>query len=238
MAEMLLINPGHRPKKRKTKRASPAQRAARAKFAAMARARRKNPAKSVAARRRRRSNPILSAVRSRTRRRSNPIKLGGMMGGYMTMIQAAFVQGAGAVAFDVAHGQIARFLPDSLKRTPGSVGVGDAVKAVITAALGKLLAKPTRGLSLKAAQGSLTVQAHGIIASMVPATLTLGYAAPGRVIQGNSRVGPNVRSGYVGAYTPPGATPMLNAYTRPGATQLLSGSRGSALAREGVTNFR
>lgn len=236
MAEMLLINPRRR-RKAKRKTASPAQRAARAKFAAMARARRKNPAASVAARRRRK-NPILSAVRSRTRRRSNPIRMGGMMSGYMGMIQAAFVQGAGAVAFDVAHGQIARFLPDSLKRTPGSVGVGDAVKAVITAALGKLLAKPTRGLSLKAAQGSLTVQAHGIIASMVPSTLALGYAAPGRVIQGNSRVGPNVRSGYVGAYTPPGVTPMLNAYTRPGATQLLSGSRGSALAREGVTNYR
>lgn len=235
MAEMLLINPRRRKAKRKG--ASPAQRAARAKFAAMARARRKNPAKSVAARRRRK-NPILSAVRTRARRRSNPIRMGGMMGGYMTMIQAAFVQGAGAVAFDVAHGQIARFLPDSLKRTPGSVGVGDAVKAVITAALGKLLAKPTRGLSLKAAQGSLTVQAHGIIASMVPSTLALGYAAPGRVIQGNSRVGPNVRSGYVGAYAPPGVTPMLNAYTRPGATQLLSGSRGSALQREGVTNYR
>ena len=158
------------------------------------------------------------------------------------MIKAAMIGGAGAVAIDVAMGQINRFLPASLQRVPGKVGVGDAVKAAITVVLGRLLAKPTRGLSNQMAQGALVVQAHQLIAGFVPASMTLGYGVPARVVNMSNRVGP-VRNGNpaVGAYTRPGSTPLLSqrvgAYLRPGSTPMLSGLRGTAQQREGVTPY-
>ena len=151
----------------------------------------------------------------------------------MGAIQNALVQGAGAVAFDIAHGQIQRFLPAMLVPVPGRVGLGDLVKAAITVFVGQTLSGPTRGLSVKAATGALTVQAHGLIRSFVPSTLPLGYAVPGQVAQGMARVGPNRAIVGVGRYTAPGATPLLNRYTAPGATPLLNAAR-TARAREGV----
>lgn len=243
MAEMLLINPKKRRKARRAGRTA-AQRRATAKLVAMNRrrsrpGRRRNPvAAAVPAmnpRRRRmarRSNPIRAAVR---RRRSNPI--GGRFGVGMVMrqVQDALVQGGGAVAMDLIYGQVQRFLPAMLQRTPGSIGLGDATKAVITVALGHFLSPLTRGMSRRAATGALTVQAHGIIAGLLPSTMTLGYAQPGRVVQGQSRIGPNrSMTGQMGAYVRPGATPLLNAYSQPGAmTPLLNGA-GRARMREGV----
>jgi len=242
MAEMLLINPKKRRKARRAGR-SAAQRRATAKLVAMnrrrGRGRRRNPGVAVPAmnpmRRRvaRRSNPI-RAVR---RRRSNPIG-GGRFGVNLIMrqVQDALVQGGGAVAMDLIYGQVQRFLPNMLQRTPGSIGLGDATKAVITVALGHFLSPLTRGMSRRAATGALTVQAHGIIAGLLPSTMTLGYAQPGRVAYGNARIGPNrgITAGNMGAYTRPGATPLLNAYSQPGAmTPLLNGA-GRARMREGV----
>lgn len=239
MAEMLLINPKKRRKARRAGR-SAAQRRATAKLVAMnrRRGRRRNPGAVVPAmnpmRRRvaRRANPI-RAVR---RRRSNPIGGGRFgVGLIMRQVQDALVQGGGAVAMDLIYGQVQRFLPAMLQRTPGSIGLGDATKAVITVALGHFLSPLTRGMSRRAATGALTVQAHGIIAGLLPSTMTLGYAQPGRVVQGNSRIGPNrAITGQMGAYVRPGATPLLNAYTQPGAmTPMLNGA-GRARMREGV----
>ena len=238
--EVLLINP--RPRRKKARRTA-AQRAATRKMIAANRAR--NPA-----RRRRRKNPVSLAANPaprRARRRRNPISLGAvrrrrrnpsMLGGsYMAPLRDALVQGAGAVAFDVAHAQLARFLPASLQPVPGSVGLGDAAKAVITLMLGRALRGPTRGMSMRAASGALTVQAHGLIKSFVPATLTMGYAGAAMIGQGSNRIGPSRGIGPgMGRYTAPGgATPLLSRYTAPGsATPLLSGSRSSVLAREGV----
>lgn len=239
MAEMLLINPRRRKARKARKAPSAAQRRARAAFAAASR-RRRNPVAAAPKRRvSRRRNPISASIKRATRRRRNPISLGGGSASYMGMIKAAVVQGAGAVAVDVAFGQINKFLPASMIKIPGTVGVGDAVKAVLTVALGKALNKATRGLSMKAAQGSLTVQARDLIASFVPASMPLGYYASGKVVQGNSRVGPNVRAG-MGQYLPPGQTAMLNRYVTPGQTALLNGSgmQRSALVREGVSTFR
>lgn len=238
MAEMLLINPRRRKARKARKAPSAAQRRARAAFAAAAR-RRRNPVAAAPKRVARRRNPISASIKRATRRRRNPISLGAGSASYMGMIKAAVVQGAGAVAVDVAFGQINKFLPTMMVKVPGTVGVGDAVKAVLTVAMGKMLNKATRGLSMKAAQGSLTVQARDLIASFVPASMPLGYYAAGKVVQGNSRVGPNARAG-VGQYLPPGQTAMLNRYVTPGATALLNGSSGqrSALVREGVSSFR
>ena len=223
MAEMLLINPRKR-------RGTKARKSGVAKRRVI---RHKNPITAS----RRRKNP-LSALRRRVahhaRRRRNPINLGSG-GSYMNQIKAALIGGAGAVAVDVAYGQIQSYLPASMQKVAGQVGTGDAVKAIITVALGKLLSKATKGMSAKAAQASLTVQAHDILKTFVPATMTmggLGYASPARLVQGTNRVGP-IRRG-MNAYTG-GQPPLLNAYTN-GSSQLLNGS-GAAGRREGVSTY-
>ena len=222
MAEMLLINP----RKRGTRKAAK-RRVVRRRNPVTAMVRRKrNPLAAM----RRRRNPVAVARRNplaRMRRRMrNPIG-GGMMGNYMTQIREAVIGGAGALGMDLVYGQINSFLPAALKRVPGSIGAGDAVKAVITVALGGLLSKPTRGLSDKAAKASLTIQAYDIMKSFVPSSMTIGYASPALIAQGTNRVGP-IRRG-MNAYT--NGTPLLNAYMSPGKTALLSGAR----SREGAT---
>jgi len=219
MAEMLLINPKKRrrnpaAKRRVVRRKNPA-------VTAMVR-RKRNPLAAM----RRRRNP-LARMRMRTRRR-NPIG-GAMMGGYMGQIREAVMGGAGALGMDLVYGQINSFLPAALKRTPGVIGAGDAVKAVVTVALGGLLNKATRGFSAKAAKASLTIQAYDIMKSFVPSTMTIGYASPALIAQGTNRVGP-IRRG-MNAYT--NGTPLLNAYIKPGNTALLSGAR----QREGATRM-
>ena len=256
MSQMLLLNPRKRARRakssaRKTRRAG-ARRRRNPVPAGLARymARRGSRTISRVRRVRRRRNPValasvgrVSRARRYTRRRRNPISLGGTGRSMMAMLKTALIGGAGAVAVDVAMGQVNRFLPAALQRTPGRIGVGDAVKAVLTVFMGKMLAKPTRGLSNQMAQGALIVQAHQLIAGFVPAGMTLGYMSPARIVQGQQRVGPNrSRGGAVGAYLRPGSTPMLNgtgAYSRPGVSPLLSGVRGatSAQQREGVTPY-
>lgn len=245
MPEMLLLNPAKRRKGRKSARKgrSAAQKRATAKMLAANRSRRRsNPVSGANPRRAyatsaRRANP----ARSRRRRR-NPIGIGSILSGgkgYMGMVKDALISGGGAVAVDLAYGQVKGYLPASLQRTPGSPGLGDVVKAVFTIAVGKLLSKPTRGLSQKAAAGALTVQAHQLIAGFVPATMTMGYGSPARIANGQNRVGPNVRNG-VQRFIAPGSTPMLSSYPAPGAvaSPLLNGSRQSAMVREGFAHVR
>lgn len=214
MAEMLLINPRRR---RKT-------------TARKTRARRRNPiAAARAVARPRRRNPARAMAR-RVMRRRNPI---GMTSGMMKMIQDAFIGGAGSIAVDLAQGQINKFLPATLQTRPGTVGLGDGVKAVMTVVLGRALNRTTRGLSMKMASGALTVQSAGIMKTLLGPMLgaQLGYYTPGMVTNMNNRVGP-IRNG-VGAYTPAGQTPLLSAYTKPGVTPLLNGRGMTARAREG-----
>lgn len=217
MAEMLLINPRKRPG-RKTRTAAKRR---------TTKARRRNPVAPIIARKR---NPVRAMKRRIMRRRRNPaMRLGGMSG-YMTAIREALMGGVGAVAFDLAHGQIKRFLPQALQVTPGKVGAGDAVRAIITVFVGHALNGVTRGFSKKAAMASLTVQAHGLLRSFIPAAVPLGYASPAMIAQGTNRVGP-IRQG-MNAYTKPGSTPLLSAYTT--GSPLLSGAR----SREGHSMYR
>lgn len=217
MAEMLLINPRKRARKARrttTKRTRVA--------------RRRNPITSTVPIARKR-NPVRAMRRRIMRRRSNPIGMGAASG-YISAIREALMGGVGAVAFDIVHGQIKRFLPAALQVTPGKIGAGDAVRAIITVFAGEALNKVTRGFSRKAAMASLTVQAHDLLKGFVPAALPLGYASPALISQGTNRVGP-IRQG-MNAYTPPGQTPLLSAYTK--GTQLLSGARN----REGHSMYR
>jgi hypothetical protein len=241
MAKILLINPAQRKgrKMARKKTRSAAQRRATAKLVAMNR-RRSSPARRAPRRKSRRGrNPITTLTsrvmrrrparrvsnplgRRRVRRRRNPISLGGVSArGIIGQVKDALIGAGGAVAVDAAYARLSPMLPATLQRVPGSVGAGDAVKALFTILAGKLLSRMTRGLSNRMAQGALTVQAHGIVSSMLPAGL-LGYYSPARIVQGNNRVGP-IRAG-MNAYLRPGAkSPLLNAYMRPGVTPLLSG---------------
>ena len=212
MAEMLLINP--RKRTRKVRKTAAKRRVRRNPIAAMSRRVRRNPVR---------------ALKRRVMRRRNPIGMAGMTG-YMNSIREALMGGVGAVAFDIVHGQIKRFLPAALQVTPGKIGAGDAVRAIITVFVGQALNGVTRGFSKKAAMASLTVQAHDLLKGFVPAALPLGYASPAMVAQGTNRVGP-IRQG-VNAYTKPGSTPLLSAYTS--GSQLLNGARN----REGHSMYR
>lgn len=240
MAEMLLINPRTR---RKARKANPARRRRRANPLALARVmprrRRRNP---IAAVRRRRANPI-GAMRRRVMRRRNPA----MLGGYMGAIREALMDGFGAVAIDYAYSMIAKAIPGTagsmLTPNPTSVGTADAVKAVLTVVLGNVLNGVTRGFSRKAAKASLTVQSYQIMKKVLPAQISsnlsgLGYMSPAVVASGgNTRIGP-IR-GQMGAYTTPGATPLLSAYTASGsASPLLSGGGYGARMREGTSSYR
>ena len=226
MAEMLLINPRKRRATRKTHTVA---------------RRRHNPMTAVHHKRRtrRKHNPMTlrSRVMHHTRRRTrrhNPI-MSGMGGNYMSMIREAFMGGAGAVGMDLLFGQINKYLPASMQRTAGSVGAGDAVKAILTVVIGNTLNKATRGFSKKAAMSSLTVQAYEIMKHFVPSTMALGYASPAMITQGTNRVGP-IRQNAMSAYTASG-TPLLSAYQRSGgATALLSGASTTS-RREGVSMY-
>lgn len=250
MSQVLLINPRKRGRKTAKRRKAPsaAQRANWARFAAMARrksagSRARNPIKAHKRRRvARRRNPIMAYARRRSTRRRNPI--GRSMGGglmnfrsYIAPIKDAAVMGAGAVAVDVAFGYINRYLPMSMQVVPGTVGAGDAVKAVLTVALGKLLSGPTRGLSQKAAMGSLVVQMRDITMKVLPPSVTgqVGFYNAGRVVNRSTRVTGNTRADavgqghvsggiaqYVSGQSPLLGSPGLRMYT--GAqTPLLSG---------------
>jgi len=237
MAEMLLINPRTR---RKARKANPARRRRRSNPLALARVvhrrRRRNP---IAAVHRRRRNPI-GMMKRRVMRKRNPA----MLGGYMGAIREALMDGFGAVAIDYAYHMLTNVLPANTKTflQPGAtVGAADAVKAVLTVVLGNALNGVTRGFSRKAAKASLTVQSYQIMKKVLPSTISsnlsgLGYMTPAVVSSGyGTRIGP-IR-GQMGAYTTPGATPLLSAYTSSGsASPLLSGS--TARMREGTSMYR
>jgi hypothetical protein len=244
MAEMLILNPAPRRKARKTR--SAAQKRATARMLAANRSRnpkrraarrRSNPAPVVASARRvirrpRRSNPVGA------RRRRNPIgSVGGKLGvkSLINMLRDAAIGGAGAVGVDVLMAKLNPHLPASMQVNPAKVGVGDAVKFGITALLGSVLSKPTRGLSQKMAMGAMTTQARDLISGMLPASMAvagLAYASPAMTVRGNQRIGP-IRNAQMGAYIRPGQTPMLNAYQRPGGQTALLSGRINARSREG-----
>jgi hypothetical protein len=253
MSKMLLINPKKRRKARSAAQKAATRRMLAANRRGGAKRRRRNPvtvrsASTVPAVRRRmarRTNPV--ATIPARRRRRNPISLGGLnVKSIMSAVKDAAIGAGGAVGVDLLMGKIGPMLPASLQRTPGTVGAGDAVKLLVTILAGKLLAKPTRGLSVKMAQGALTVQAHGILSQFMPAGLTLGgmgYYSPGVVVSGTNRIGPTRRASNVAAYAAPGVTPMLNgggrvgAYAQPGTSPLLSRFT-QARGRENISAFR
>ncbi|SRR5258708_23213808 len=227
--QMLLINPA---KRRSRKRGMPAalkrywathRRGAKRK-ANPRRARRRNVmvpawAAAVNPRRRdaRRRNPVHHARRRYSiRRRRNPIP---GMGGVVALLKDAAIQSLGGVGIDYLYGYVNNMLPASMKRVPGAIGVGDAVKLVFVAGLGLMLSRPTRGLSRAAAIGSLNNDFRMMIVSNLPATITqqLAWYQPAPVVDGTRWTGPN-RGRMVRQ------SPLLSAFVRGSPT--LSGAPG------------
>lgn len=234
MAKMILVNPARRRRSAAPKRRrAPARRRRNpldnlSGFAA--RRRRRNP---VALRRagpvRRRRNPI--AVVGRRRRRRNPI--GGLnTSSLLAMFKDGAIGGAGAIGMDLLMGQLNSYLPITFQTVPGLPGVGDGVKAVLTALLGQGLSRKTNGLSKKMAEGALAVQAHDIMRALLPASMAVGYYTPANLVTGSGRVGPNRGMNGVRRYLPPGGnSPLLSKYLAPGGTSpLLSRAESSAEA--------
>lgn len=188
MAQLMLINPAKRPKKRK---ASPAQLRALAKGRAARR--RTSLASNPAPRRRRRS---LRAVSRRTSRRvrRNPIGMTGIMGSLMTAFQGA----AGAVGVNAVYNLLP--LPANLKTGM----VGSATKMALAVGLG-MVAKPMLGRSAgKMVEGSLTVTAFEIVQGLLPVSMGgssvagLGYMSPGMVAGGNALPNMSVPNNFAG----------------------------------------
>jgi hypothetical protein len=256
MAQMLLVNPAKRRKARKARRKNPsaAQRRAWAKLGAMARSRsrkaragsrkrRSAPAVQVFANPRkrrtsRRRNPVMTYRRRRSARRSNPISVGGLFNlrSYINPLKDAAIMGGGAIAVDMVFARfINPYLPARVQVVPGSVGVGDLVKAMLTVALGRVLAKPTRGLSTKAAMGSLVVQMRDVALKALPPSVTgqvagLGFMNPARVVPQMRRTNTNALPRNSMGVITTGATPLLSGVGQisTGRSPLLSG-----LARHG-----
>lgn len=234
MAELLLLNPRRRRrvaktssrKRRVTRRRNPFKTVA-------VRPRRSNPISRVVSRRRRR-NPIARVMR-RSRRRRNPISMRATTSNLVRMFTDAAIGAGGAALVNIGWNQVNASLPTTLQTNAREVGAGDAVKAALTVALGILLSKPTKGLSVKAASGALTVQMFAAAQKLMP-TMPMGFYSPAQITQGSARIGPNRAingngagaQNAMGRYMAPGRTALLNGagvnrYMMPGKTPLLSG---------------
>lgn len=171
MAQLMLINPAARPKKRRAaakRRARPAAKS--------------NPAP----RRRRGLRAVRTAAPRRRRVRRNPISTRGVMGDIMGAIQGA----GGALAVNAAINLIP--LPVNLKSGWG----GTATKIGLAVALG-MVAKPLVGrMAGKLAEGAMTVAAYEAIAGMVPSTFG-GHAAAGVAGLGYMNPGMNAGGHYI-----------------------------------------
>lgn len=146
-------------------------------------------------------NPRRHRIRARARlnparrhhRRRNPMS----MGGAMAMLRTAAMGAAGAIALDYLFGYVNNMLPATLKRTPGSIGVGDAVKVVFNVAIGSMVPGRMGRFAKAAAEGSMTVHFYQLLSQSLPTTIQAGLAGnmgwyqPAPVTSGTQWVGPS-----------------------------------------------
>ncbi len=192
------------PRKRRARKSSgrkhrtAAQRAATRRMLAANRARRGGRSVAVNPRRRRRavrtihhtrvirSNPKRRSVRRGARRGMN---LGGMKAGAFALLKAGAIGAGGALTVDVAMGFVNGYLPATMNtklNADGSVNyLNYAVKGALAIGLahfGKRVVSAETANRM--ATGSFTVMAYEIMrpmaVSVMPATMNLGYFAPGR----------------------------------------------------------
>lgn len=229
MSQLLLMNPSKRGHKRRARSAS-------GRFLKGHKVARRRTRRAKTHHARRAANPIANLLRGRQRRRTrrhNPLHMrrrrrhnplgGGFLGIVMSQMKDAAIGATGAVAMDYLWGTVKGSLPASIQNTPGqAIGVGDAVKALATVAVGAGLSKVTRGLAHKAAVGALTVQFNTLLRGVLPATITqkLGYMQPAPVVDRQAWLQhPYRRAGAgMGTLIAPGSrSPSLTALMRPGS---------------------
>lgn len=206
MATLWAVNPRRRRRKMSAKQRKYFGGGKRKRRSANGRRHRRNAAVAAVAtpviRRRRRGKRVVS----RRRRRSGGMR-GMRMSGALGMLKQAAVGGAGAIAVDMAMGQVARFLPASLATPVDSSGQPQygyfAAKAALAIALGTYGTRlpvvgryaPTMGM------GALTVLAYQFLRPMAAQVMALGYFNPAPT----QRPGMGKYVSRVGAY----ATPLV-----------------------------
>lgn len=195
MSQMLILNPA---KRRRSSGTTKKRRASGAKRRRVHR----NPSSAVATVKRAikrrvsrvsaRKNPF--ARRRRVRR--NPIGLGSLRGSsIVNMLKDAAIGGAGAVGIDFLFAKVAPYIPASIQTNDAAM---QAVRVALTIAAGRLLKKPTKGLSEKMAVGALIVQAYNVIQSYMPAASVngIGYMTPAKSVNMSQRIGPRQTQPY------------------------------------------
>lgn len=198
------------PRKRKSRKArSPAQRAATARMLAANRARKGPARKARRSRRARRSVAVVSTVRrvarrarrSLTARRSVSPSLRNMGGSVIGLAKAGAIGAGGALAADVVQGFANGFLPASMATKTNADGspnyLNYAVKAGLTVAIAGLAGRVvSRSTAAQMATGSFTVMAYELLrplaASVLPASMPLGWYAPGMTFKAGVKPGMGV----------------------------------------------
>lgn len=192
MAQMLLVNP----RKRRKRRASSKAR--------KVRVRRRRRAAPVAVRRRKRNPSARRHRRVRARRhyRRNPIGLN--LRGVQGQVMDAAVGAGGALALDIALGYLP--IPENLR----TGAAAPLIKGIVAIALGMVASKVIKSsTATKMTQGALTVMLHGIFRE------TAGRYMP-TVQMGDWNDGFGIESlGYYGSGENPGVSGYLTDISAP-----------------------
>lgn len=181
MAQLMLINPANRPKKRRASKTAARRRKTTA---------RANPAP----RRRRRSLRVSGTPVRRRRARRNPIGVGGIGDTLMTALTGA----GGALAVNAVFNLIP--LPATMKTGMGAT----ASKALLAVGVGMFGRKLIGRAAGKMAEGALTVIAYDAVKSMVPASFG------GEGVAGLGYYGPAVNAGTLPGILPNASVTNLN----------------------------
>ncbi len=190
-------------KRRGSKRRSAAQRAATRRMIAANRATRHNPKRRRKARKASAAPAVSRRIR-RTRSRSRSVSrrasasMRGIGGGAMGILKAGAIGAGGAIAVDVAQGFVNGFLPVSMNSKINADGTTNylnyAVKGALAVGLahfgGKVVSSET---AKRMAVGSMTVMAYELLrpfaASVLPASMSLGWYSPGMTFKAGSQSG-------------------------------------------------
>jgi len=208
MAQLMLINPARRPKKRRSGKATPAQLRALAKARAARRRTHRAPALAANPRRRRTLRALGTHHRRSHRRASrNPSVRG--MGGIMGELTTGAFGAVGAVGVN----WLFNFIPLPANLKTGMAGT--AAKLALAAVFGMAARPVARGAAGKMAVGAMTVTMYEALQNMLPVsmggsalpaaggTAGLGYMSPGMVAGGSVLPNMSVPAGmgeYVSGY--------------------------------------
>ena len=204
------VNPKRRRRSAKA-RANPKRRRSAAQRAATARMLAANRARSGGAKRRtsrrrasvsvasvtRRARSVVRSVRRRARS-AGGMSTKGLGGTALQMIKNGAIGAGGAISVDLAMGFVGPMLPASFATKLNADGSNNysyfAAKAAVALGVGILGAKVVRpDVARQLAAGSFTVMAYELLrpmaANLLPASMSLGWMSPGRIVGQNMPTG-------------------------------------------------